>query len=159
MSNCKEFFLDDVLAITAIPVANYSQWNASALMPVIQAGQFNPSMTNAVTVGQQPAVAGGSLVPIVKLTGKARDEESDETAGRRHTVTVSCEVDDRDGGTWTLLRTLETDPRHLILTFRNKERAFVAASQDTYRCEVSRDGAKTQLQFHVECLSGIQLVI
>ena len=159
MESCREFELDDVMAITAIPVADYDQWNDAALQPLIPVEDFSPVLTNAITVGLVPATAGGALVPIIRHTGKAKDTESDSVAGRRHAVDVDCEVDDRESEAWPLLRTLERTPRHLLLTFRNNRRAFVAATEDTYLCSVSRDGAKTSLSFRVDCLSGIQLIV
>lgn len=158
--NCKEFYLDDVLAIVAVPVDDYDFWPyVSPLQPTIARADLSLPMTNAIVIGQQAATDGGDLIPIIKMTGKAEDSEDDSVAGRKHTVTVKCEVDDRESDTWPLLRTLETTPRHLLLTFRGKKQAFVAASKDTYQFRVSRSGAKTSVQFHIESLSGLQLVI
>ena len=160
MPSCKEFILDDVMAITAIPVTDYypgsSGWQ---LQPVIAASAFFPTFTHAITIGQQPATTGGTLIPIMRLTGKAKDDESDQTAGRLHKVTVNCQIDDRDPSVWTNLLTLERTPSHLLLTFRDQSRAFVQASKDTYLCTVDRDGAKTSVQFRIECLMGIQMLV
>lgn len=158
--NCKEFYLDDVLAIVAVPVDDYDFWPyVSPLHPTIASADLSLPMTNAIVIGQQAATDGGDLIPIIKMTGKAEDSEDDSVAGRKHTVTVKCEVDDRESDTWPLLRTLEATPRHLLLTFRGKKQAFVAASKDTYQFRVSRSGAKTSVQFHIESLSGLQLVV
>lgn len=158
--NCKEFYLDDVMAIVAVPVEDYDFWPyVSPLQPTIASADFSLPMTNAIVIGQQAATDGGELIPIIKLTGKAEDAEDDSVAGRKHTVTVKCEVDDRDLGTWLLLRTLEIAPRHLLLTFRGGEQAFVAASEDTYKFSVSRSGAKTSVQFRIESISGLQIII
>lgn len=158
--NCKEFYLDDVMAIVAVPVDDYDFWPyVSPLQPTIASADFSLPMTNAIVIGQQAATDGGELIPIIKLTGKAEDAEDDSVAGRKHTVTVKCEVDDRDHGTWPLLRTLEIAPRHLLLTFRGGEQAFVAASEDTYKFSVSRSGAKTSVQFRIESISGLQIII
>jgi hypothetical protein len=176
MSNCKEFVLDDLMAITAIPVTVYnpaavpggspSDVNSWLLTPVIPKAQFSPTLIGAVTIGQQPATTGGILIPIMRLTGKAKDDESDQTAGRLHKVTVNCQIDDRDlsrdaSGLTVLdhLLTLERTPSHLLLTFRDKSRAFVQAGKDTYLCTVDRDGAKTTVQFRIECLMGIQMLV
>ena len=154
MANCSEYLLDDLLAITAIPIANISSGDPSspvnALTPTIAA--FSPTMTGAIAVGSQT----DADVPIIRGSGKAKDDEGDSVAGRLHTVTVSCEVDDRDGAVWAPLLMLERSQRHLMLTFRGGARAFVAASQDTYVCTVERNGAKTTLQFKIQCLMGIQ---
>lgn len=175
MSACKEFFLDDLMAITAIPVTVYNPTAVSGgspsgitswlLTPVIPKAQFSPTLTRAITIGQQPAT-GGTLIPIMRLTGKAKDDESDQTAGRLHKVTVNCQIDDRDlsrdaSGMTVLdhLLTLQRTPSHLLLTFRDKSRAFVQASKDTYLCTVDRDGAKTSVQFRIECLMGIQMLV
>lgn len=159
MPNCKEFFLDDVMAITTIPVTDFntgfSNWQ---LQPVIAVAAFSPTLTSAITIGQQPATTGGTLIPIMRLTGKAKDDESDQTAGRLHKVTVNCQIDDRDPSVWTNLLSLERTPSHLLLTFRDKSRAFVQTSKDTYLCTVDRDGAKTSVQFRIECLMGIQMI-
>lgn len=167
MLNCKEYELDDLLAVTAIPVSDFSPGTAAwQLKPAIAGGQFSPPLTNAVAIGLQPATTGGRLVPIRRLSGKAKDNEGDSVAGRKHTVSVNCEADDRDltadgrGETVLdhLLR-LERTPSHLLLTFRGGQRAFVIATKDTYTCEVERDGAKTSVRFKVENLMGIQLII
>lgn len=158
MPNCKEFFLDDLMAITAIPVTDYNPSAADFLLkPTIADVDFSPTLTRAITIGQQPA--GGTLIPIMRLTGKAKDDESDQTAGRLHKVTVNCQIDDRDPSVWTNLLTLERTPSHLLLTFRDKSRAFVQAGKDTYLCTVDRDGAKTSVQFRIECLMGIQMLV
>ena len=160
MSTCKEFTLDDFMAITAIPVTDFnpgfSRWQ---LQPVIAVAAFSPTLTRAITIGQRPATTGGTLIPIMRLTGKAKDDESDQTTGRLHKVTVNCQIDDRDPSVWSNLLTLERTPSHLLLTFRDKSRAFVQASKDTYLCTVDRDGAKTSVQFRIECLMGIQMLV
>lgn len=161
--SCKEFVLDDVMAITAIPIINIPASAigspANRLTPTIAMAGFTPSLNNAITIGSQPALPGGALIPIRRLTGKAKDEESDSVAGRLHTVTVTCQVDDREGETWNDLLTLERTFRHLILTFRDGSRAFVSASQDTYLCSVEREGAKTSVTFRIQNLMGIQLFV
>lgn len=169
MPTCKEFFLDDVMAITAIPVTEYnpdsvpggsptgiSSW---LLSPVIPTSQFSPTLTHSITIGQQSATPGGSLIPIMRLTGKAVDNEEDQTSGRLHKVTVNCQVDERDPSVWNNLLTLKRTPCHLLLTFRDQSRAFVQGSKDTYLCKVERDGAKTSVQFRIECLMGIQMIV
>lgn len=157
--SCTEFNLEDLLAIVAVPVADYSptayDWQ---LKPTITSAAFSPSLINAIAIGLQPATTGGKLIPITRKSGKAKDSESDSVAGRKHSVTVSCEADDRDSNTWDYLLTLERTPCHLILTFRNGTRAFVQASEDTYMCEVNRENAKTSLDFKIENLMGIQLI-
>lgn len=157
--SCTEFNLDDLLAIVAVPVADYSpsthDWQ---LKPTIPNTAFSPSLTNSIAIGLQPAATGGKLVPMTSKSGKAKDSESDSVAGRKHSVTVSCEADDRDSKIWDYLFCLERTPCHLILTFRNGTRAFVQASEDTYTCEVSRENAKTSLEFKIENLMGIQLI-
>lgn len=170
MRTCKEYTLDDLMAIVAIPVANISASSPSSpvnhLAPTLSKSGFSPSMTGAITIGQTAATSGGVLIPIKPGTGKAKDDESDSVAGRLHTVSVSCEADDRDltadsrGETVLdhLLR-LERTPSHLLLTFRGGQRAFVAATEDTYTCEVERNGAKTSVSFKIENLMGIQLII
>lgn len=161
MTNCKEFVLDDLMAVTAIPVADYSPGFAAwQLTPTIPSAGFSPTLTRAIVIGQKPAVAGGRLIPIVKLTGKAKDDETDSVAGRLHKVTVTCQVDDRDGEVWADLLTLERRQSHLLLTFRDgTTRGFVQATGDTYICTVERDGAKTSVAFHIQNTMGIQLIV
>lgn len=166
MPTCKEFFLDDIMAICAIPVTDFNpaavsggSINSWLLTPVIPKAQFSPTLTRAITIGQQPATTDGTLIPIMRGTGKAKDDESDQTAGRLHKVTVNCQIDDRDPSVWSNLLTLERTPSHLLLTFREKSRAFVQAGKDTYLCTVDRDGAKTSVQFRIECLMGIQMIV
>jgi len=154
--SCKEYQLDDLMAITAVPIANISASDPASpvnkLTPTLAA--FTPTTTGAITIGMQA----GADIPIMRDSGKAKDDESDSVAGRLHTVSVSCEVDDRDGAVWAPLLTLERSQRHLILTFRGGARAFVAASQDTYICTVERNGAKTSVAFKIQNLMGIQLM-
>jgi hypothetical protein len=161
MTNCKEYVLDDLMAVTAIPVSDFSPGFAAwQLTPTIPSAGFSPTLTRAIVIGQKPAVAGGSLIPIVKLTGKAKDDETDSVAGRLHKVAVTCQVDDRDGGVWADLLTLERRQSHLLLTFRDgTTRGFVQATGDTYICTVERDGAKTSVAFHIQNTMGIQLIV
>ena len=159
MSNCNEFYLDNMMEVVAIPINDYNHWNASALQPTISKDDFEPTLDNAIVIGMDPVNDKRYLIPIRPGSGKANDDEGDSVYGRKHTVVVSCEVDSRYDGILSLLRTLELTPCHLILTFRNNNRAFVAATQDTYHCKVSRDGSKTQVQFRIECISGIQLIV
>lgn len=161
MTNCKEFVLDDLMAVTAIPVSDFSPGFAAwQLTPTIPSAGFSPTLTRAIVIGQKPAVAGGRLIPIVKLTGKAKDDETDSVAGRLHKVAVTCQVDDRDGGVWADLLTLERRQSHLLLTFRDgTTRGFVQATGDTYICTVERDGAKTSVAFHIQNTMGIQLIV
>ena len=158
-NNCKEFELDDVMAITAIPVEDMNLGTlAWQLQPTISTDYFSPTLTHAITIGLQPALTGGTLIPIIHRTGKAKDAESDNVAGRQHNVSVVCEIDERDSECWNPLLTLERTPSHLLLTFRDNTRAFVSATKDTYICEVERDGAKTSVSFKIQNLMGIQTI-
>lgn len=160
MNNCSEFVLDDLMAICAIPVRDFNPGTASwQLKPTIPAGNFYPTLTNAIVIGLQPATEGGRLVPIMRSTGKAKDDESDSVAGRLHTVTVNCDADDRDGSVWAYLLALERTQSHLLLTFRDGTRAFAQATIDTYTCTVERNGAKTSVAFRIENIMGIQLIV
>ena len=167
MNSCKEFLLDDLLAITAIPVTDFSIGAAAwQLKPVIREDDFPDIPDSSIAIGQKPATDDGVLIPIRRLTGKAKDAEGDSVAGRLHTVSVSCEVDARDlspdDNNKTVLDhllTLERTPSHLKLTFRDNELGFVQATADTYTCEVERDGSKTSVQFKVYNLMGIQMII
>lgn len=176
MPTCKEFYLDDLMAITAIPVTSYnpaavpvaspSGVTSWQLTPTITIEDFAPSWNGAVTIGLKPDATGVPLIPIIRASGKAKDDEKDSVAGRLHTVSVSCQVDDRDLSSDTAVLTildrllqLERTPSHLFLTFRDNSCAFVQASKDTYLCTVDRDGAKTTVQFRIECLMGIQMLI
>lgn len=164
MPNCKEFILDDVMAITAIPLANISASSITSpvnqLSPTLPSSTIVPSMlSGSITIGLQPAVLGGTLIPIMRKSGKAKDDESDSVAGRLHTVTVTCEADDRDSDMWNHLLALERTPSHLLLTFRDNTRAFVSATEDTYLCNVERDGSKTSITLRIQNLMGIQLLV
>lgn len=160
MTNCKEFVLDDVMAITAIPFDNINlgitPWQ---LTPTIQEEDFSPSLDDAITIGVQPATVGGRLIPIIRSTGKVKDDESDSVAGRIHNVTVTCEVDSRDSEIWDNLLVLERIPAHLLLTFRDDSRAFVSATEDTYQCSTDRDGSKTSVTFKIQNIMGAQIII
>lgn len=164
MTNCKEFVLDDVMAITAIPLANISASSITSpvnqLSPTLPSSTIVPSMiSSSITIGLQPAVLGGTLIHIMRKSGKAKDDENDSVAGRLHTVTVTCEADDRDSDVWNHLLALERTPSHLLLTFRDNTRAFVSATEDTYLCNVERDGSKTSITLRVQNLMGIQLLV
>lgn len=163
MTNCKEFVLDDLMAITAIPVSDISASDPDSpvnrLTPTIPGEYFNPTMGNAIVIGRQPATTDGVLIPIKRMSGKAKDDVSDSVAGRLHTVSVSCKVDDRDAEVWNHLLTLERTPSHLLLMFRGGDRAFVSVTEDTYQCSAERDGAKTSVSFNIQCLMGIQLIV
>lgn len=160
MTQCSEFVLDDLTAITAIPVSDYDlgilPWQ---LRPTVPSADFRPTLARATVIGQRPAVAGGALIPIMKMTGKAKDDESDSVAGRLHKVSVSCRADDRDPAVWDYLLALERTPSHLLLTFRDGTRGFASATADTYICTVERDGAKTSVAFHIQNMMGIQLIV
>ncbi len=159
VNSCREFALDDLMAITAIPVSDFVPGTQTwQLAPTIAGAGFSPTLSNAVVIGLRPATVGGTLIPIRRHTGKAKDAESDGVAGRLHTVTVSCEVDDREGDAWGALLRLERTPSHLMLEFRGGQKAFAAATQDTYTCEVGRDGGKTSVSFRLHSLMGIQLI-
>lgn len=162
MPNCKEFILDDVMAITSIPLANIPASSITSpvnqLTPTLPNSSIATSMlSGSITIGLQPAVLGGTLIPIMRKSGKAKDDESDSVAGRLHTVTITCEADDRDPSAWSHLLALERTPSHLLLTFRDGQRAFVSATEDSYLCNVERDGAKTSVAFKIQNLMGIQL--
>lgn len=187
MNDCKELVLD-VMAITAVPVSDIDASGndsvANMLTPTIDKTGFSPKLEHAVTIGREKLsiaeLGGGSsvsvqpssntscyLVPIVRTTGKAKDDESDSVAGRLHTVTVNCEVDHRGGEIWggvedrggtpcSLL--LEREPHHLILSLRDGTLAFVAATADAYQCTVERDGSKVSVAFKIYNLMGIQVI-
>lgn len=164
MTNCQEFALDDLMAVCAIPVADMPASDpespVNSLTAVIASEGFHPVVTAATVIGQRPATENGRLIPIRRGTGKAKDDVSDSVAGRLHTVTVTCEADDRDGAVWADLLHLERTPSHLLLTFRDgTTRAFVSASRDTYICTVERDGAKTAVTFKVQDIMGIQRIV
>lgn len=180
MGNCTEYVLDDLMAITAIPLADIPPGNpgspANSLAPSIAKAEFRPTLARAVTIGRVPldlTVQGGTvnrsafLVPIKRMTGKAKDNEGDSVAGRLHTVSVNCEVDDRNPVAGTSGKTLldyllalERTPSHLVLTFRDgTTMGFVSATQDAYLCNVERDGSKTTVAFRIQNLMGIQLLV
>lgn len=157
-NNCKEY-TRDFLSVTAIPVTDYSpgflEWQ---LTPTIPSDTFSPTLTHAIVIGREPAVQGGSVIPIMRNTGKVKDGPSDSVSGRLHTVTVTCDADDRDPSVWNLLLALERTPSHAILMFRDGTMAFVQATRDTYQCSVEREGAKTSVRMRITNIMGIQLI-
>lgn len=160
MIHCKEFALDEAVAITAIPVTSFDPGIAAWLLtPTIPGNSFQPTLSESITIGLHPDAPGRPVIPIIRTTGKAKDDESDSVAGRQHSVSVTCEVDERDDSVWDNLLALERTPSHLLLTFRNSTRAFVVATKDTYLCTVSRDGSKTDVTFKVNNLMGIQPIL
>lgn len=172
MANCKEYVLDDLMAITAIPVSDIPASDADSpvnrLTPTIPTDEFDPTLDNAIVIGRQAATAGGVLVPIKRTTGKAKDNTQDSVAGRLHTVTVNCEVDERGGEIWAPVATMDNTPcslrlertaHHLVLSFRDGTQGFVAATEDTYLCTIERDGAKVGIQFRIHNLMGVQILV
>lgn len=172
MANCKEFVLDDLMAITAIPVSDISASDTyspvNRLTPIIPDDEFSPTLDNAIVIGRQAATADGALVPIIRTSGKAKDDTSDSVAGRLHTVTVNCKVDERGGEIWEAVSVtdktpcslrLERTPHHLLLSFRDGTNGFVAANEDTYQCSIERDGAKVSVAFKIQNLMGIQMLL
>lgn len=172
MINCQEFVLDDVMAITAIPVSDISASDIGSpvnrLTPTIPSDEFYPRLDNAIVIGLRAATEDGVVVPIRRFTGKAKDNESDSVSGRLHTVTVDCEVDERGGEIWAPITTLNNTPcslrlertaHHLLLTFRDGTQGFVSAGIDTYTCSIERDGAKVSVAFRIQNLMGIQMLV
>ena len=162
MSDCKELLIG-VMTIAAIPVKDTDDDNidhlVNQLTPYVDS---LPSdiLTGAVVFGLAAPSINTTLVPIVRMTGKAKDDESDSVAGRLHTVTVSCEVDERGGEIWQQQLTLERKAHHLLLTYRDGvTKAFVAASADAYQCNVERDGSKVTVAFKIQNLMGIQQLL
>ena len=160
MTTCKEFVLDDARAITAIPVSDYNLGTLTwQLTPTIGAEQFADIPVSAITIGMRPYIEDGVLIPIMRGTGKAKDDEGDATAGRLHTVGASCQIDVRDPSVRDSLLVLERTPCHLLLTYRDNTNAFVAASKDSYLCTVENDGEKTSVQFRIQNYMGAQIII
>ena len=66
MTSCREFLLDDLMAIVAIPVTDIPASDVSspsnALTPTISNEDFTPPLTNSLTIGVLPAIAGGALI-------------------------------------------------------------------------------------------------
>lgn len=171
MTNCKEFLLDDVMAITAIPVSDIPAGDVNSpvnkLTPTLDADDFNPTLDNAIVIGRQAATDGGVVVPIKRLSGKAKDDPQDGVAGRLHSVTVNCEVDERGGEIWAPIASMDDVPcsqhlertaHHLVLSFRDGSRGFVSATEDTYLYTIDRDGAKVSVAFKIQNLTGVQML-
>ena len=172
MTNCKEFMLDDLMAITAIPVDDIPAGDVDSpvnkLTPTIADDDFYPTLDNAIVIGRQAATDDGMLIPIKRLTGKVKDDTQDSVAGRLHTVTVSCEIDERGGEIWEPVATMDNTPcnlllergaYHLLLSFRDGSRGFVATTYDTYLCTIDRDGAKVSVTFKIQNLMGVQVLV
>ena len=162
MNACSEYALDGVVEITAIPL---SAFNATSVLlsPVIDGPDFSPSLgASTIVVGLRRAVAYGSpvgrLVPIIHDTAKVKDSESDNVAGRAHSISVECDVDDRESSTWETLRILERTPHHLILTLRDTSRVFVLGTEDAYLCTVERGNGKTELTIKLKNFMGMQRI-
>jgi hypothetical protein len=163
MGSCKEFALDDLMAIAAVPVSKYTPSGTTMLAPAITDEDTLEMLdgivdADAIVIGKS-SKNGSALIPIMRGTGKVKDSENLNTAGRLHTVSVECEVDDRESEAWTLLHRLERMAAHLILTSRDGSRFFVQGSDDTYLCTVNRDGEKTGISLKVQCMMGAQMII
>ncbi len=160
MANCKEFVFDDIMAVTAIPVTAFNPGVAAwQLTPTIPSSSFSPPLSSSITIGYYPMGAGRPLIPIMSRTAKAKDDENDSIAGRLHTVTITCDADARNVSIWSSLLTIERTPSHLMLTFRDKTRAFVSSTKDTYKCTTEREGSKTIVTFRIENTMGIQMIV
>lgn len=149
---------DETLAITAIPIVNDLEAVVNTLTPTITVSDdyFNAArLAGAITVGAQS----GALIPMIRRTGRSKDDESDGVAGRLHTVTVTCDVDSRVQEIWGRLLALERAAHHLLLTFRSGNRAFVRATRDGYQCRTDRDGAKTSITFSLQNWMGVQMIV
>lgn len=161
MSSCIEFSFDNLSGIIALPLDAYTP-GAEMLLPVIPEGFFNPVIDlHTIAIGYTANIAGataGALVELMPGTGEVRDSESLQVAGRLHTVTVDCKVDDRNQDVMTLLQILENVPHHLLLTSRNGKMAFVHATEDTYLCTTERDKGAISLQFVIKNLKGMQII-
>ena len=170
--NCKEYALDDVMAIVAIPVADIPSSDVSSpvnqLTPTIPEEYFDPVLTHAITIGMQAATTGGILIPITRKSGKVKDETSDNTYGRLHTVTARCGIDVRGGELWEPLSAsdtvarklaLERRPHHLLLYFRDGQRAFASATKDTYLCTINGDEGSVSIDIRIQNLMGLQMIV
>lgn len=151
--------MDNMVAITAIPVDEFSVGSAALYGPTISEDDFAPPLTNAIVIGQYAAVDFGIVIPIIRNSGKVKDTEQDQVAGRAHNVSIQCEVDDRDSSLWQYIRQLERSAFHLILTLHDGSRVFVQVTRDTYQCTTERGDGKTSMQFKVHNLTGMQLVV
>jgi len=151
------------MAIVAVPVSKYTPSGTSMLAPAITDAETLETLdgivdADAIVIGKS-SQNGSALIPIIRDTGKVKDSESLDTAGRLHTVNVECEVDNRDSEVWTLLHRLERMAAHLLLTSRDGSRFFVQGSEDTYLCTVNRDGEKTSVSLKVQCMMGVQMLV
>lgn len=173
MESCKHNEFDDLAAVTAIPIGNITATTATSpvniLTPTIAKADFGtPSLAGAVTIGVRPEATNGTLIPIMRDTATAKDTEADSVAGRLHTVSVNMEVDTRKGELWGAVAApgnppcslyLERNAFHLLLTLRDGTQGFVAATEDTYQCDIERDGSKTTVAFRIQNMMGIQLIV
>ena len=159
MKTCSEILLDDLLTITAIPLGDVSIGTAVwQITPTIPKDEFSPTLDNAVDIGRHQGEA-NTFVTMSRNSGKAKDDTGDSVAGRLHTVSVKCKVDDRDGSVRDTLLMLERTPHHLLLTFLGEQQAFVQATKDNYACTVERYGAETSVAFKVYNIMGVQLLV
>ena len=154
---CQEFYLGEIISITAVPVSDLTLSTAAIFAPRILSGQWQVNYANAITIGTLKR-SSETLVPIIRRSGKAKDEERDEVSGRSHSVDVSCEADDRAPSSWSALRRLERGPFHLVLGFKSGGTGVVTSDRDSYSCYISRDGSETTVSFKLHNLSGIQIV-
>lgn len=159
MKTCSEILLNDLLTITAIPLGDVSIDTAVwQITPTIPKDEFSPTLDNAVDIGRR-RTGENAFATMIRNSGKVKDDTGDSVAGRLHTVSVKCKVDDRDGSARDTLLMLERTPHHLLLTFRGEQRAFVQATKDSYTCTVERDAAETSVAFKVYNLMGIQMLV
>lgn len=158
MTDCTEFFLDDLKTIIAIPVDKYSPDVKFMLSATINQEDYEPVYdSDTIVIG---GIANtGLLIPIIIGTGKIKDDTSDNVAGRLHTISVTCSVDDRNSEVWNTLIKLENTPSHLEIISKNGERFFVQADKDTYLCTTERDGSKRTVSLRIHNIAGCQRIV
>lgn len=151
------------MSITAIPLSGVNSASASVasmlLSPTINSEEFAIDTTGSIVIGLMPVESGGDLIPIWQSSASAKDTETDGVAGRSHKVVVTCVVDDRDSDTWELLLRLQRTPSHLMLGLRDGTNLFVFATEDSYLCEVNREGSSTEMTLTVHNLMGVQRMV
>lgn len=159
MKNCTETRLKGIAAIIAVPVGDLSLTSSAKVSPIVKTGddtQFTFHKGNAIGIGRGSAIS--TLIRKLPSTdySNAKDRESDNVAGRAHTVTVQSEINDDNPNTLEYLLILERMAHSLILFLTNGRCYIVTATEDSYQCTVNKDTKSTSVEFHIHNLMGCQ---
>lgn len=164
MENCREF-VREVVEITAVPWAKLAVAGAVMFSPTLDSSA-SPAHYSvaydayAVHIGTNAPTGVTSVIPLAYgKSAEVKDTEELSVAGRLHKVTIEAEVDARTAAAREALRKLELAEYGLVVTYRDRTKAIVAATRDTMRCTVERDKSTTNLTIAIQNFAGCQTLL